>query len=83
MNIYSTNKGCFTWVCSKELSANQISGFLSQLYFKSNLVNQRDFLHVEIDSRKMKGDLKIFSEVLSKMQLANQIAEFFNQLYLK
>ena len=52
----------FSWTWSKELSANQISGFLNQLYLKINLVNQGDFLLFDINFLKIKGDLKILVE---------------------
>ena len=67
----------------RALSANQFSGFLNQLYLKSNWVSQHEFLYAEIDSKNIRGGLKIFSWSKSKMLLANQIAEFLNQLYLK
>ena len=38
---------CQTW--SKMLSANQIAGFLNQLYLKSNWVNQGDDVHADIN----------------------------------
>ena len=38
-----------------------ISRFLNQLCLKNNWVNQRIFLHVDIDWRKVKVELKIFS----------------------
>ena len=41
------------------LSSNQISGFVNQLYLKSNWVSQHNFLHADIDWRKVKADLKI------------------------
>ena len=39
----------FSWAWSKQLTANQISGLLNQLYLNTNWVNQHDFLHYEID----------------------------------
>ena len=68
----------FSWARSNELSANEISGFLNQLYLKSNYVNQRSFFHAEEDWKKIKGDLKIFSWVWSNMLSTNQITEFLN-----
>ena len=58
-------------------SANQISGFLNQLYLKSSRVNQRDLLHAEVDRRKMKSDL-IFSWVGSKIPSDSQTTEYLN-----
>lgn len=46
-------------------------------------ISHRDFLHIDIDWRKEKGDLKIFGWQGSKMLLANQIAKFLKQLYVK
>lgn len=59
---------------AKELSAVQISGFLNQLYLKSNWVNQCDVLYAWIDLRKIKADMNVFSRVLSKMLSVNKIA---------
>ena len=41
-DIDSLNDGLsiFGWMVSKELSANQISGFLNQLHIKTNWVSQ-------------------------------------------
>ena len=66
-----------------ELSANNASEFLNQLYFKSKGVNQHDFLYGEIDGMKIRGDLKIFSWLSSKILTVNQIAEFLTQSCLK
>ena len=33
----------------KNPSVTQISGFWNQLYLKSNLVNQHNFLHADVD----------------------------------
>ena len=41
----------FAYVCAKMLKANQISGFLNQLYLKKILLNELDFWHVDKDSR--------------------------------
>ena len=80
----------FSWVLSKELSTNQISCFLNQLYLKTNWVNLYDILNIKIAWRKIKSDLKIFSLVWSKMISANQNTEllkiniiFFIQLYIQ
>ena len=61
----------FNWARSNELSANEISGFLNQLYLKSNYVHQRSFFYAEEDWKKIKGDLKIFSWVWSNMISTN------------
>ena len=38
----------------KMLSANQIAGFLDQLYLKNKLMKKPDFLHVDTDPWKLK-----------------------------
>ena len=53
------------------LSANQIAGFLKQLYLKSEAFNWLDFLHADTNSEKKKDDLKIFGWAWSKMGVAN------------
>lgn len=63
-NIWFVN--FFSWACSKELSVNQISGFLIQLYIRSYRSNQPDFLHAAIDWGKIINDLKVFSWWWSK-----------------
>ena len=47
------------------------------------MINQYDFWYVDINSRNIKDDLKIFSFALLKILLANQIVEFLKQLYLE
>lgn len=53
--------------------ANQILGSFNQLYLKSNKLNQRDFLYADIECRKVKGDLNIFSWVGPKILSTNQM----------
>lgn len=65
------------------LLVNQIPGFINRQYLKSNLVNQRDILHVDIDWEKVKGDLEFFTCAGSELLSANQISNFFKQLYIK
>ena len=38
----------------KMLSANQIAGFLDQLYLKNKMMKKPDFLHVDTDPWKLK-----------------------------
>ena len=65
------------------LLANKIAGFINQPYLKSNRFNKHDFLHADIDGRKLKIDLEICSGVGSKILLSNQIAKFLKKPFLK
>ena len=42
------------------LSANQIAGFLNQLFPQNKSMNQPHFLHVDTNSQKFKVDRKCF-----------------------
>ena len=53
------------------LSANQIAGFLNQLFFRNKLMKQPYFLHVDTNSQKLKVDPKFYGWGWKKMGLAN------------
>ena len=40
------------------LSANQIAGFLNQLFFQNKSMKEPHFLHVDTNSQKLKVDRK-------------------------
>ena len=50
----------FLEIWAKMFSAIHIAGFFNQPYFKSRSVKESDFLHVDINSHKLKIDHKIF-----------------------
>ena len=43
-------------IWTKMLSANQIAGFLNQLYLQNKMIERPDFLHVNTNSWKLKVD---------------------------
>ena len=47
----------------KILSANQIAGFLDGVYIQNKMMKKPDFLHVDKDSWKLKGNWKILEWV--------------------
>ena len=53
------------------LSANQIAGFLNQLFLQSKLMKQFNFFHVDMNSQKLKVDQKFYGWVWSKMGVAD------------
>ena len=82
----------FSLVWSKELSANQILGFLNPLYLKSIRVNKHDFFHTENEGWFVacrcwfKNSKSWFVNILLawlKKLPANHILRFLNQLYLE
>ena len=42
------------------LSANQIAGFLNQLFLQNKSIKQAYFFHVDINSQKLKVDCNFF-----------------------
>ena len=58
------------------LSANQITGFLNQLFLLSKLMKQPHSLHVDINSLKV--DRKFFDCALSKMGVAKLVSGLSN-----
>ena len=48
-------------IWAKMLLANQIAGFLNQLYLYKKIMKKPDFLHVDTDSQKLKIDQKILA----------------------
>ena len=51
-------------------SVNQITRFFNQLYLQKNSMKWPDFLHVDLDSHKVKFDQNIFGRALSNMGMA-------------
>ena len=49
------------------LSANQITGFLNQLYLYNKIMKKPDFLHVDSDSWKLEVDWKRFGVGMLKI----------------
>ena len=49
------------WFCMGENALGQSDSKINQLYLKSNLINQRYSLLIDIDWRKVKSDLKSWS----------------------
>ena len=43
-------------IWAKMLSANEIPGFLNQLYLQNKIMKNPDFLHVDTNSLKLKVD---------------------------
>ena len=56
------------------VSANQISGFLNQLFFQNKSMKQPNSLHVDTNSQKLKVDRKFFGWEWSKMDVANLVS---------
>ena len=48
------------------LSANQIAGFLNQLFLQNKSMKQPQFLHFDTNSQKLKFDRKLFGWAWSK-----------------
>ena len=57
------------------LSANQISGFLNELFLQNGLMNQHHFLHVLTNSQKTKVERTFFGWAWSKTDMANLTLE--------
>ena len=53
-------------------SANQISGFSNQPYLQNKSMN---FLHVDSNSHKLKGDQNILSSMWPEMDVASLVTE--------
>ena len=62
-------------------SANEIAGFINQLYLRKKFMNHLSFWHDDIDS--LRDGLSIFGWMVSKELSANQISGFLNQLHIK
>ena len=56
------------------LSANQIAEFLNQLFLQNKSMKQPHFLHVGINSQKLKVE-KLIKKFLGKMSVANLVLE--------
>ena len=56
------------------LSANQIAGFLNQLFLQIKLMKQPHFFHVDVNSQKLKVDQNVFCCAWSKMDVANLLS---------
>ena len=57
------------------LSANQIPGFLNQLFLVNKSMKQPHVLHADTNSQKFEVDQKIFGWVWSKMGVANLVSK--------
>ena len=55
------------------LSANQIAGFLNQLFLHCRSMKQPHFLHVDTNSQKLKVDQKYFGWAWSEMGVADLV----------
>ena len=55
------------------LLANQIAGFLSQLFLQNKSMKQPHFLHVDTNSQKIKADQKLFGWAWSEMGVASLV----------
>ena len=55
---------------AKMLLANQITGFLNQLYLWNKMMKKSNFLNVDTDSWKLEVDRKMLGWVGSKMGVA-------------
>ena len=53
------------------LSANQIVGFLNQVFLQNKLMKQPHFWHVDTNSQKLKVDRKYFCWGWSKISVAS------------
>ena len=56
------------------VSANQIPGFLSQPFVQSKSMKQRNSLHVDTNSQKLKVDRKLFGWGWSNMGVVNLVS---------
>ena len=56
------------------VSANQIPGFLNQPFLQYKSMKQRNSLHVDANSQKLKVDQTFFGWTWSKMGLANLVS---------
>ena len=56
------------------LSANEIAGFLNQLFLQNKLMKQPLFLYVDTNSQKLKTDWKFFGWAWSEMDVANLVS---------
>ena len=56
------------------LPANQIAGFLNQLFFQNKSMKQPHFLYVDINSQKLKVNRKFLRWAWSKMGVANLVS---------
>ena len=56
------------------LSANQIAGFLNQLFLQNKNMKQSHFLHIDTTSQNLKVYQKIFGWAWSKMGRANLVS---------
>ena len=71
-----TGKNLAPELWAKMFSANQVAGFLNQLFLSPEQINKiASFLHVDTNSQKLKVDRKFFGYALSKMGAANMILE--------
>ena len=55
------------------LSANQIAGFLNQLFFQNKSMKEPHFLHVDTNSQKLKVDRKFLGLAWSNMGVTNLV----------
>ena len=55
------------------LLANQIAGFLSQLFLQNKSMKQPHFLHVDTNSQKIKADQILFGWAWSEMGVASLV----------
>ena len=69
-----TGKNRVPEIFAKMLSANQIAGYLNQLFLQNKSVKQPHFLHVYTNSQKFKVEGNIFGWALSKMDVANLVS---------
>ena len=65
------------------LSANEIPGFLNQLFLQNKVMIQPHFFHVDTNSQKLKANWKFFGWACSKIDVANLVSGIWNWLYLK
>ena len=76
-------KNIFPEIQAKMLSANQIAGFLNQVFLQNKLMKQPHFCHVDANSQQLKVEWKFFIWAWSKMALTNLVSGLQNWLYLK
>ena len=60
------------------LSANQIAGFLNQVFLQNKLMKQPHFCHVDANSQQLKVEGKFFIWAWSKMALTNLVSGLQN-----
>ena len=58
------------------ISANQIPGSLNQPFLQKISMKQRNFLHVDTNSQKLKVDQKYFGWAWSNLGMANLVSGF-------